>query len=299
MLDVHRLRLLRELARHGTIAAAARSASLTPSAVSQQLSLLEKEVGAPLFFRDGRRLVLTEAAEVLVEHTEGVLAALEQASASVAALTSTVRGVLRVAAFPTAARALVASAIARCRSLHPDLRVLLSEHETAEAVSDLVGGRVDVALIYEYSLLSSVRERGVEVVPLLTEPLLLALPEGFVAGDGPVELASLADSPWIAAGRDDALRVVLERACGLAGFVPRLDYASSDYTVIFALVQAGLGVSMVPRLALESLSADVSLREIGDFSLSRTVSVAVRSGSRRRPPIAAMVSSLIEFAGSL
>lgn len=100
MLDVHRLRLLRELSRRGTIAAAAAASSLTPSAVSQQLAVLAREVGAPLYFRDGRRLVLTEAGAVLVEHTEHVLTELERARAGVAALTSTVRGVLRLAAFP-------------------------------------------------------------------------------------------------------------------------------------------------------------------------------------------------------
>lgn len=298
MLDVHRLRLLRELAGQGTIAAAARSCSLTPSAVSQQLAVLEREVGMPLYFRDGRRLVLTEAAWVLVDHTENVLAELERARASVAELTSTVRGVLRLAAFPTAARALAAAAIARCRAAYPDLRVRLSEQETTDAVEALRGGRIDVALVYEYSLLPAVRERAVEVEPLLTEPLLVALPADR-AGAGPIELASLADQPWIAASQDDALHAMLARACAAAGFAPRLDFISSDFTVIFALVQAGLGVSIVPRLALESMSAEIELREIADLELTRTVSVAVRTGSRRGPQIAAMLDALREVANEL
>ncbi|MPZ84845.1 MAG: LysR family transcriptional regulator [Actinophytocola sp.] len=303
MLDVHRLRLLRELARQGTIAAAARACSLTPSAVSQQLAVLEREAGTPLYFRDGRRLVLTEAALVLVEHTEQVLAELERASASVAALTSTVRGVLRLAAFPTAARALAADAIARCRAAHPDLRVRLSEQETADALEALRGGRIDVALVYEYSLLPGVRDVAVETEPLVTEPLLLALPADLPAdlraGPGPLPLASLADQPWIAASQDDTLRAMLARACAAAGFEPRLDFISSDYTVIFALVRAGLGVSIVPRLALESMSADIELREIADLELTRTVSVAVRAGSRRGPQIAAMLAALHEVAAEL
>ncbi|HEY7596786.1 MAG TPA: LysR substrate-binding domain-containing protein [Actinophytocola sp.] len=299
MLDVHRLRLLRELSRQGTIAAAARVCSLTPSAVSQQLAVLEREAGTPLYFRDGRRLVLTEAARVLVEHTEHVLAELERARASVAALTSTVRGVLRLAAFPTAARVLAADAIARCRAAHPDLRVRLSEQETADAVESLRGGRIDVALVYEYSLLPAVREPAVETEPLLTEPLLLALPPGLAAGAGPLELASLADQPWIAASQDDALHQMLARACAAAGFAPRLDFTSSDYTVIFALVRAGLGVSIVPRLALESMSADVALRPVAELELTRTVSAAVRAGSRRGPQIAAMLTALHDVAAEL
>lgn len=296
MLDVHRLRLLRELSRHGTIAATARVCSLTPSAVSQQLAVLEREAGAPLYFRDGRRLVLTEAALVLVEHAERVLAELERARASVAALTSTVRGVLGLAAFPTAARALAADAIGRCRAAHPDLRVRLSEMDNEEAVAALRGGRIDVALVYEYSLLPAVREPSVVTEPLLTEPLLLALPPDMAHGQGPLELASLADRPWVAASKDDALHAILARACAAAGFEPRLDFTSSDYTVIFALVSAGLGVSLVPRLALESMSAEIALREVADFALTRTVSAAVRAGSRRMPQIAAMVDALHEVA---
>jgi DNA-binding transcriptional LysR family regulator len=301
MLDVHRLRLLRELSRQGTIAATARACSLTPSAVSQQLAVLEREAGAPLYFRDGRRLVLTEAAQVLVEHTEHVLAELERARADVAALTSTVRGVLRLAAFPTAARALAAESIARCRALHPDLRVRLSEQETVDALDALRGGRIDVALVYEYSLLPAVREPAVETEPLLTEPLLLALPPGLAKDlpDGPLELASLADQPWVAASKDDAMYTILARASAAAGFAPVPDFTSSDYTVIFALVAAGLGVSIVPRLALESMSAEIELREVADLGLTRTVSVAVRAGSRRTPQIAAIVDALHEVADAV
>ncbi|TNC21517.1 LysR family transcriptional regulator [Amycolatopsis alkalitolerans] len=296
MLDVHRLRLLRELSRHGTIAATARVCSLTPSAVSQQLSLLEKDVRTPLFIRDGRRLILTQAAEVLVEHAEEVLAALERASAGVAALTATVRGVLRIAAFPTAARALVPGAIARCRAEHPDLRVQLTERSVTEAITDLKAGHVDLALIYEYNLLPAVRDPGVESDLLVREPLLAALPATLPVPGGPLRLDVLAGQPWIAAASDDELRKMLERACGLAGFAPRLDFTSSDYTVIFALVEAGLGVSLVPRLALESMSTDIQLRPVAEPDLDRTVSVAVRAGSRRHPPIAAFLSALHDVA---
>ncbi|HJQ47216.1 MAG TPA: LysR substrate-binding domain-containing protein [Amycolatopsis sp.] len=299
MLDVHRLRLLRALAQHGTIAATARACSLTPSAVSQQLSLLEKEVRAPLLIRDGRRLILTQAAQVLVEHTEEVLAALERASAGVAALSSTVRGILRIAAFPTAARALVPGAIARCRAAHPDLRAQLTERSVTEAVGDLKSGQVDLGLISEYNLLPGVRDPGVEADLLVREPLLAALPAALRIPPGPLRLNVLADQPWIAAASDDELHVMLERACGLAGFVPRLDFTSSDYTVIFALVEAGLGVSLVPRLALESMSADIQVHPVAEPELTRTVSVAVRAGSRRHPPIGAFLTALHDVAADL
>lgn len=299
MYDVRRLRLLRELSQHGTIAATARACSLTPSAVSQQLALLEREVGSPLLIRDGRTLVLTEAAKVLVEHAERILTELERARAGVAELTSAVRGVLRLSAFPTAARALVPAAIARCRAAYPDLRVRLTEAQTAESLAALTSGQVDVALVYGYSLLPAVRSAGVETRTLIDEPLLAALPAGRYEGDGPLALSELADERWIAADRDDELHKMLERACGLAGFAPRLDFSSSDYTVIFALVEAGLGVSLVPRLAFESVSADVQLREVEQPSMTRTVSVAVRSGSARNPPIAVVLEELRGVASEL
>ncbi|SFQ41705.1 DNA-binding transcriptional regulator, LysR family [Amycolatopsis arida] len=292
MLEVRRLRLLRELARHGTIAATARACSLTPSAVSQQLALLEREVGAPLLIRDGRRLVLTEAATLLVGHAEAVLAELERARASVAELTSAVRGVLRVAAFPTAARALLPTAIARCRRDHPDLRVHLVEADPPEAVAQVASGALDLALVYEYDLLPRVRDTGIETTVLLREPLLAAIPEGWCPEEGPIELAELAERPWIAPHGDAALRATLDRACGIAGFVPGVDYASSDYTAILALVAAGLGVSLMPALAGEPAPDGVRLREVVGPRLVRTVSAVVRAGGAGNPPVAAMVERL-------
>ncbi|MEU3273868.1 LysR family transcriptional regulator [Saccharomonospora sp. NPDC006951] len=292
MYDVRRLRLLRQLSLHGTIAETARACSLTPSAVSQQLSLLEREVGTTLLRRTGRLLVLTEAARVLVAHTEVVLADLERAEAAVAELASAVEGTLALAAFPTAARALAPGAIALCGNAHPGLRVTLTELATPEAIDAVKAGTIDIALSYGYNLLPRQRDAGIEIVPLLTEPLLAALPPGFRDRGSPIALADLAAEPWIAADRDDDLHELLRRACGLAGFVPRLDYTSSDYTVIFALVEAGLGVSVVPRLAYESMGSDVVLAELAEPKLTRTVSAAIRAGSARQPGIDAMLAAL-------
>lgn len=299
MLEVRRLHLLRELSLRGTIAATAQACSLTPSAVSQQLAALEREVRTPLLIRDGRRLVLTEAARVLAGHTEDILAELETAESAVANLGSDVRGVVRIAAFPTAASALAAGAIARCHAKHPDLRSVLSEAETPDAITAVQSGQVDVALVYEYSLLANTDAPGVESRQLVTEPLLAALPPSGPPADEQVHLATLAAQSWIAPHSDSALRRAFERACELAGFEPRLDYTSDDYTVILALVQAGLGVALIPRLAIESISADVRLRAVCAPQLTRTVSVVVRRGSRDKPTIAAVLAALQETAEDL
>jgi DNA-binding transcriptional LysR family regulator len=291
MLEPRRLRLLRELASRGTIAATAEACGYTPSGVSQQLALLEREVRMPLLVREGRRVALTEAARVLVAHAERVLAELEAAEAALADLTGAVRGTTRLAAFPTAAAAFVPAAIARCRAEHPDLRVVLSELETDEAVAAVRSGRIDLALVYEYALLPRVADLGVDVDPLFTEPLLAALPAGRDAPEQ-VPLEILRDDAWIAPHGDAALRVVLDRACGLAGFAPTVDYASNDYTVIVALVAAGLGVALIPQLATEALSTEVQLRPVVEPTLTRTVSLVTRAGSGTRPTIAAVATYL-------
>ena len=299
MLDVHRLRLLRELAQHGTIAATARVCSLTPSAVSQQLSLLQREVGTPLLVRDGRGVLLTEAGRTLVAHTERILAELEEAGASIAALSESVSGVVRLAAFPTAASSLVPAAIAATRAAHPEVKVLLEEAETAEGVAALKAGRLDLLIVYEYNLLPDITDAGIELTPLVTESLLAAVPTGVRLPRGRLRLDVLRDQPWIAPRSDTALRAILERACGLAGFAPQVDYTSDDYTVILALVAAGLGVSLVPPLAAETVSATLRLRPVADPTLSRRVSVAARAGSTRTPRIAVLIRNLRHAAAEL
>lgn len=299
MHDVRRLWLLRELAEHGTIAATARACSLTPSAVSQQLSVLQREVGATLFVRDGRGIVLTEAARVLVAHAENVLAELERAKSGISELGDSARGVIRLGAFPTAAASLVPPAIADARTDHPDLKVLLEEWETVEGIPALKSGRVDLLLVYEYNLLPEISDPGIELVPLFTEPLFAAAPASTRWPDSGVALESLREEPWIAPRSDSALRSVLDRACGLAGFSPVWDYTSDDYTVILALVGAGLGVSLVPRLASANLTAVSRLLPITEPTLSRRVSIAARAGSTTHPACALIIDNIREVvAGS-
>jgi DNA-binding transcriptional LysR family regulator len=299
LLDVRRLRLLRELAQRGTLAATASALALTPSAVSQQLSALERHVGTPLTRREGRGVVLTEAARVLVGHTERILAELERAHAAVAGLDASVGGTVRLSAFPTAAGTLAAGSLAACRAQHPDLRVLLEDRETDDAIAALRSGRLDLALVYEYDLLPALTAPGVELVGLISESLLAALPPTPARAEPVLPLAALREHRWIAPGSDTALRRTLERACGLARFAPEFDHTSDDLTVVLALVAAGLGVSLVPQLALESVAAQLQLRPVTAPTLSRRVSVAMRAGARRNPACAAMIDALRAVARAL
>ncbi|HEY3685569.1 MAG TPA: LysR family transcriptional regulator [Streptosporangiaceae bacterium] len=249
MFDLHRLRMLRELARLGTVTAAAEALTLSPSAVSQQLALLQREAGSVLFVRQGRRLRLTDAGRLLAEHADRLLADAERARAELAALAGSVSGPVRLSAFPTAARNLVPGAVARCRAAHPELRIIMDEREPDDSFGALAGHETDVALVHAYGLLSPLRAPGITLSTLFEEPFVMLLPPDHPYGDGPVPLAALADATWVATYSDTAGRGALDRACARAGFAPRVDFASNDYAVIMALVEAGLGVALVPRIA--------------------------------------------------
>nr|WP_322987267.1 LysR family transcriptional regulator [Phaeacidiphilus oryzae] len=174
MLDVRRLRLLRELSLRGTIAAVAEALSFTPSAVSQQLSTLEREAGVPLLERTGRTVALTPAGENLVRHAEAVLARLEQAAAELADTRRGLSGPLRIGAFPTAARALLPAALSRLARDHPGLEPMVREIDPADVAPALRAGDLGIALVHEYDHVPLPPEPGITTAHLLTEPMYLA-----------------------------------------------------------------------------------------------------------------------------
>jgi DNA-binding transcriptional LysR family regulator len=295
MLDVRRLRVLRELAARGTIAAAARSLSYTPSAVSQQLAALEREAGVALLDRGGGRIALTEAGRGLVRRTEGILDDLEAAEAELEATAAHVGGTVRIAAFPSAGRALLAPALARLREDHPLLDACLEELEPEASLPALRMGEIDVAVSHENARHPAIGEPRLHREDLFEEPLLAALPEGHPAlgPDGaPVSLAPLAGERWIATPPGSACRALLEDACAQAGFAPRIDYQTNDFGVISAFVAEGLGVALIPELATPSFGPGVVLRLVSDAYAARRIFVAVRAGAAQRPAVAAVMGAL-------
>ena len=299
MLEVRRLRLLREVAARGTLAAAAEALNYTPSAVSQQLTVLERETGVALLERAGRRVRLTDAGTRLVEHAEVVLANLERAEADLARGTGAVRGTVRLGAFPTAARGLVPGAAARLRAAHPDLRVVLHELEPHESLPAVRLGELDLAITHRYDLLPRRREPGVSSSALLDDPMSVALPPGHPAAGAAVRLSDLRTDRWIAGHPDTSCYAIVLRACALAGYSPEIDYHSNDFSVVLALVEAGLGVALVPDLALRHLHTTAVLRPVAEAPLSRQLRIAVRRGSTERPAVAAAVDALRVTAATL
>ncbi len=291
MLGVWRLQLLREVARRGTIRAAAAAMSITPSAVSQQLRILEAEAGVPLLERQGRLVRLTDAGEMLVRHADLITSAITAAESELAATQHEIAGTLRVAAIPTAARAIMPGAIASLGRAHPRLRLMLRDLETAESLPALAADEVDLAVVDEYDEATRIREPGIELLDLLTEPILVALPPGHPAGHGPVPLAGLRDEAWIMDTEASGICRALVRACHREGFEPHVRSNCRDYSVIIALVEAGLGVAMLPGLALRDRDTRARVAPV-DPPLERRVRIAVKPERRGHPAVAAMLAEL-------
>ncbi|MFI9272423.1 LysR family transcriptional regulator [Kitasatospora sp. NPDC052896] len=282
MLDVRRLRLLRELAHRGTIAAVAEALAFSPSAVSQQLSALEREAGLPLLERTGRRVTLTPAALGLVVHAEAVLARLERASAELAGARQGLAGPLRIGSYPSATRAIVPAALAELARRHPALEPRVTEVDPAGVAAALRAGELDVALVHEYDFVPAEPEPGLAGEPLFTEPMYLAAP-------APGTVADQRQAPWIVAPTGTLCHTMVVRACQAAGFSPRIRHQIDDFATVLALVAAGQGVALVPHLGATDPPPGVALTRLPTSRRTRT---AFRAGAARHPAVAAFTTAL-------
>jgi DNA-binding transcriptional LysR family regulator len=298
VLDVRRLRVLRELAARGTIAAAAEALYLTPPAVSQQLAKLERETGVELLRKEGRSVRLTEAARLLVAHSEVILAQIEAAEAELAA-THGYGGELRIAAFPTTIHAWLPRLIAELTSSLPGSVIRVIEREPEDALSMVRVGDADLAIAHEYDRVPRRVIDGVERVGLIEEPMLLALAEHHPRADGPVRLRDLADeTTWIVPPPPGVTcREQVLRTCAAAGFEPIVGSETYSYEATLALVAAG-AIALVPQMALSLAPGGVRFLTPIDVSATRSIFAGVRQGSSRRPDIAAAVLALKNIAAN-
>ncbi|MET9114317.1 LysR family transcriptional regulator [Streptomyces longwoodensis] len=259
MIEARHLRVLRAVAATGSFSAAGRELGCTQPAVSQQMKALEASVGTPLLVRTGREMRLTQAGEALVRHASGILAGLTAAEEEVAAIAGLRAGRVRLVSFPSGSSTLVPTALAALRAAHPGTRVSLEEAEPPESVDKLRAGDCDVALAFRYEKpAGGERAPGPEewddlvVRPLLTDRLVGLVPERHrLAAAGSVAIGDLADEPWIAGC--PRCRGQLVQVCEGAGFTPRIDFATDDYPAVVGLVGAGLGVAVLPQLAVASV----------------------------------------------
>lgn len=292
MLNVNRMRILREVATYGSIAAAAEALYMTPSGVSQQMAALEREAGVELLDRTHRRVRLTSAGERLVARTEQVLAVLEEAQAELADVAGGLAGRLSICAFPTAARAILVPALELIHRANRGIELRVSDLEPEESIPALKIGEMDVVVTYEFDHLPTPRDPGVERIILMREPMYVAMHRDHPAADGPLRIADLAEEQWVV-GRDGSPFLEVQvRVANEAGFEPKIHFHSNDYQVILAAVQADLGISLVPPLAMFSEYTDVVLRKPEDIEVNRRIVAVVRAGSSRSPAIAAALAAL-------
>jgi DNA-binding transcriptional LysR family regulator len=300
MLNVGRLRVLREVARQGSFSAAADALSYTQPAVSQQIAALEAQTGLTLLERSSRGVRLTGAGRTLVEHAEGILARLAVAEEELAALAGLRGGQLRMASFPTAGATLMPVAIAAFRASYPAVELTLAEGEPEEIAPRLRAGEFDLALLFEFDGEDRAGE-GARRVELLEDPLFLALPRGHRLADAAtVRLEDLRGEAWVQTSRTSPCARHVVRCCHSAGFEPNVSFESDDYQTVQGLVAAGVGVALIPQLALSPARADVAVRALAPHPPVRTVVVAVpgRAGTSERliPAASAMLRLLEEAA---
>ena len=312
MLDTRRLRVLCEVARHGSFSGAAASLGYTQPAVSRQIATLEAEVGALLVRRVPQGAVLTDAGALLVERGKAILARLGDAEAELRALAGLEGGRLRIASFASAASSIVPLAIARFRDRHPAVELSIVMADPIDSLPRLRAGELDMALSHDGYLDANAadvstatiayagdngRPGGIELVHLFDDPMYVAMPAGHaLAGVDDLELASFAQEPWMLATSHTCpdSRLFL-RACHAAGFEPRIAFQNDDYPAILGFVAAGVGVAMIPDMVTRGIRDDVVVRALEPAPPPRPIHAALPAGYRS-PAAAAMLIVLREVS---
>lgn len=294
MIDLRRLHMLRLVHQYGTVTSAAEAMHLTPSAVSHHLRELARELKVPLLEPQGRRVRLTPAAHLLIEHADGLLAKWEETLADLESHRAGAAGPLRMAGFTTAVGGLIAPAAGALRRDDPDLAIEVRECDTGEAVGLLAAGEVDIAVIEPTPEAPPAGDPRFDRETLLEEALDLIVPVGHpLAGRGGVRLEDAAHEAWISVQPDlCAHHRQVMAYCAAAGFTPRFAHKAATWSVIWSLVGNGLGVSLVPRLAGESDARVSRVALTGDGVPRRRVLTCVRRGSRANPLIARGLGAL-------
>lgn len=301
VIEVRRLRVLRALADHGTVTAAAEVLHLTPSAVSQQLAALETEVGQELLERRGRRVAITSAGRLLLSHADAILIEVERAEDAMRLHANGATGQIRVAAFATAISLLVAPSLLRLRELSPGLQLVVRDAEGHQCISQLLDGEVEIAVAVEHRGSPRPDDERLTRIPLYAEPFDAVLPAGHaLAAESAVALVDLAKDDWIMTSAGNPVRDVVGMACEQAGFEPQVLHVSDDFRAVAALAATGAGVALVPRLALRGVdTAGAVAIPLTDPAPTRRVFAAVRRAGADHPLIAATVTEFGRAAAAL
>lgn len=298
MLDVRRLRLLRELQIRGTLAEVAEALQYSPSSVSQQLAQLEKEAGVELLRKTGRRVQLTPQAEVLVAHTAQLLETLEQAEADLAASLTTVTGTVRIAVFQSAALALMPDALTRMTESYPEVRIEMTQREPETALHETWARDFDLVVAEQYPGHAAPHYAELDRVSLTRDAIRLAVPPAAPGRPTAASLADTAGMPWVMEPRGAASRHWAEQACRSAGFEPDVRFETADLQAQIRLIESGNAVALMPDLVWTGRGTTARLIELPGRPY-RTVFTSVRRSSAKRPAILAAREVLAQTATSI
>src|SRR5680860_381095 len=296
MLDLRRLRLLYELQARGTIAAVADALQFTPSAVSQQLAVLEREAGLALLERAGRGVRLTDAAIVLARHAEALLERADRAEAELAAAAGSVAGRGRIACFQSVAIRLAVPAIRALARDAPGLRCELVEAEPEQSLPALALGDLDLVLADEWQHQPRSRPASVDREDLHRDPVHLVLPAEHPAArrhPRAVPLAELAAEHWTTSHAETGWELMTKRACReLGGFDPDIRHRSNDSVTTLAIVAHGQAVTLLPEFVAPETHPGVVVRAVAEGSVYRTIFAATRTADSARPSVQALLAAV-------
>jgi DNA-binding transcriptional LysR family regulator len=296
VLDVGRLRLLREVAIRGSIAGAARSLGLTASAVSQQLAVLEREAGTALLDRSSRGVELTGAGHALSDRAAAITELLHEARADLDRLRGDIVGEVRLATVASAAATIVSDAATTLRKNHPGIEIRVQTAEPGRSLQLLLAGDVDIALIDEYDYQPVAMPDYLVAVELATEPLVLLSPPGTFGRDRKVHLHQLAEADWVMPPDDAACGFAVRAACRAADFEPRVRWETDDMLLLTRAVSVGHGLAILPRLSVDT-NQDVDISVLASPHLSRRLMAVARSAGARRPVVQEVVAALGALSG--
>ncbi|MGO7373309.1 LysR substrate-binding domain-containing protein [Rhizobium ruizarguesonis] len=295
-MDFFRLRTLRELSRRETMAAVADAIGISSSAVSQQIAQLEDEIGIALVERRGRGVTLTPAGQRLVVHADRIFSIVEEAKTDIAELQNIVAGDLRIATQPSAASSFIPAAMRELAIHHPHLNIFMTTTGPAEGVAALRAWQADIVIADDISFNPHTLEGTADTLLLCRDQLFVLLPAGHRLESEPViELAQLRDEHWALDVASSAYSMAIRQACRDIGFEPVINGFSDSFEVVFALVEAGCSISVVPGLALRDFGEGLTVKPLAS-STYRSIYAITRRGEVRNPKVAAVLEQLVKSA---
>ena len=300
MLDLKRLRVLREVAERGSFSAAASSLYVSQSAISQQITALEAEVGSQLLLRLRTGPVLTDAGSLLVGHAEAAMARLEQAERDLDQLSGKGAGELRLISFPSASVTILSRAVKHFQDRFPGVSLSLSEGDPEDSLPELKRGAADLVIAYDFEIASIGSDGDLILNHLLDEEMHVALPSDHPLADASsIRLEQLADESWLCGTGDGSCRRLTVGSCERAGFQPNIHYESDDYAVMQAFIAQGMGVTLLPDLALLTRHPGVAIVDVApEPPVRRIWAVTLGAGSRSNATDA-MIEVLSEISSEI